>query len=292
MAEGSGKLPVIACARDSWLYLRDHWRLFLPAAAVASLIAQVGYFVAVLGGTGGQQTASGTQLGDIIMSLPALFASLMFAAVVLRKFLRNEFIAPVGLAFGADELRLLAVVAAFACMIIPLGTLAVLIVSLTILPRLATTEEELAALLDNPDALNEALLQALGPGGTTAFMLFVLLVFGAAIYLFTRLFMVNAATIGERRVVMFQTWSWSRGNVLRMLGAILLTWLPAYLIDSMVLEVGLAVIRPLAADGNAGVPLLILNTIATFVAAMVGIPSIVLGGILYKGLRPADFVAK
>jgi hypothetical protein len=38
--------------------------------------------------------------------------------------------------------------------------------------------------------------------------------------------------------------------------------------------------------------LIAFNAVATFVAAIVGIPSIVLGAILCKGLRPADFVAK
>jgi hypothetical protein len=119
-----------------------------------------------------------------------------------------------------------------------------------------------------------------------------MLVFAGAIYLFTRLFMVNAATIGERRIVMFQSWSWSRGNILRMFAAIMLTWLPAYVIDSLVVEIGVAILHPITAEGNAGFLLIAFNAAVTFVAAIVGIPSIVLGAILYRGLRPVDFVAK
>ncbi len=293
MADAAGKLPIITCARDAWLFLRDHWRMFLPAAAAMALVSQIGFALAVMAGGGaGDQSALGGSLGNLAIALPALLASLMFAAAVLRKVVRGEFTGPMGLGFGADELRLLAVVAAFGCMIIPLGTLVFIIVSTTFLSRLAATPEELTAILNDPEALNEALAQALGPGGTAAFLLLVMLVFAAAIYLFTRLFMVNAATIGERRVVMFQSWRWSRGNVLRMLGAIMLTWLPAYVIDSVVVEVGVAILRPITTDGNAGLVLIAFNAVATFVAAMVGIPSIVLGAIFYKGLRPADFVAK
>ncbi len=293
MADAAGKLPIITCARDAWLFLRDHWRMFLPAAIAMALASQIGFALAVMAGGGaGDQSALGGSLGNLAVAMPALLASLMFAAAVLRKVVRGEFTGPMGLGFGADELRLLAVVAAFGCMIIPLGTLVFIIVSTTVLSRLAATPEELTAILNDPEALNEALAQALGPGGTAAFLLLVMLVFAAAIYLFTRLFMVNAATIGERRVVMFQSWRWSRGNVLRMLGAIMLTWLPAYVIDSVVVEVGVAILRPITTDGNAGLVLIAFNAVATFVAAMVGIPSIVLGAIFYKGLRPPDFVAK
>lgn len=294
MADGSSKLPIITCARDAWLFLRDHWRMFLPAAVAVALVSQIGFALAVMsgGGAGGQSALNGNLGSLAVLSLPALLAGLVFAASVLRKFLRNEFTGPLGLGFGADELRLLAVLGAFACMFIPLGTLAILIISATVLSRLAQSEQELQALLQDQEALSEALARTLGPGGTLAFMLFAMLLLGAAIYLVTRLFMVNAATIGERRIVMFQTWSWSRGTVLRMLAAIMLTWLPAYMIDSLVIEVGAAILRPMTADGNAGAVLIAFNAAATFVATMAGIPSIVLGGILYKGLRPAEFVAK
>ncbi|MEY4784507.1 MAG: hypothetical protein RIR41_2442 [Pseudomonadota bacterium] len=293
MADAAGKLPIIACVRDAWLFLRDHWRMFVPAAIATALVSQVGFILAVMSGGGaGSQPAFGGNVGDLAVATPAVLASLVFAAAVLRKAVRNEFTGPMGLGFGADELRLLAIVAAYACMIIPLGTLVFVIVTTTVLSRLAATPDELAVLLEDPEALNAALTQALGPSGTAAFLLFIMLVFAAAIYLFTRLFMVNAATIGERRVVMFQTWSWSRGNVLRMFAAMMLTWFPAYVIDSLVVEVGVAILRPIASEGNAGIVLIAFNAVATFVAAIVGIPSIVLGAILCKGLRPADFVAK
>jgi cytochrome c biogenesis protein CcdA len=72
----------------------------------------------------------------------------------------------------------------------------------------------------------------------------------------------------------------------------MLTWLPAYVIDSLVVEIGVAILRPITSEGNAGFLLIAFNAAVTFVAAIVGIPSIVLGAILYRGLRPVDFVAK
>ena len=293
MADAAGKLPIITCVRDAWLFLRDNLRMFVPAAAAMALVSQVGFLLAAISGGGaGAQSAFGGSLGNLAVAMPAVLGSLVFAAAVLRKAVRNEFTGPLGLSFGADELRLLAIVAAYACMIIPLATLVFMIVTATVLSRLAATPDDLAVLLEDPQALNAALTQALGPGGTAAFLLLIMLVFAGAIYLFTRLFMVNAATIGERRIVMFQSWSWSRGNILRMFAAIMLTWLPAYVIDSLVVEIGVAILHPITAEGNAGFLLIAFNAAVTFVAAIVGIPSIVLGAILYRGLRPVDFVAK
>jgi hypothetical protein len=293
MADAAGKLPIITCVRDAWLFLRDNLRIFVPAAAAMALVSQVGFLLAAISeGGAGAQSAFGGSLGNLAVAMPAVLGSLVFASAVLRKAVRNEFTGPLGLSFGADELRLLAIVAAYACMIIPLATLVFMIVTATVLSRLAATPDDLAVLLEDPQALNAALTQALGPGGTAAFLLLIMLVFAAAIYLFTRLFMVNAATIGERRIVMFQSWSWSRGNILRMFAAIMLTWLPAYVIDSLVVEIGVAILHPITAEGNAGFLLIAFNAAVTFVAAIVGIPSIVLSAILYRGLRPVDFVAK
>ncbi len=286
MADSSGKLPIFVCVRDAWLFLRDHWRMFLPAAVAVALVSQLGFALAVMsGGGGGGQPALSGNLGSLaLLSLPALLASVVFAAAVLRKFLRNEFTGPIGLSFGADELRL----AIFACIAFSLPTL----IYLSMLSLLGLTPDELVALLNDPEALNAALMESPGPRVTAAMSLLVILAFPTAIYLVTRLFMVNAATIGERRVMIFQTWSWSRGNVLRMLAAIMLTWLPAYMIDNLVIEVGAAILRPMTIEGNAGAVLIAFNAVATFVATMAGIPSIVLGAILYKGLRPVDFVAR
>ena len=34
MANGSGQVPVIAIARESWMFFLQNWRMFLPAAGV------------------------------------------------------------------------------------------------------------------------------------------------------------------------------------------------------------------------------------------------------------------
>lgn len=294
MANGSGQVPVIAIARESWMFFLRNWRLFLPAAAVTALIAALGPLFVILTAAPGPAVAAEPSLGpeNFIAAIPGTIAGLLFAAVVLRKAVRDEFIGATGLAFGADELRLLGVMAGLACIVIPFGTLAFFIVQVAVFARLAANPEALNALMNNPEALSEALETTLGPAGMLAFTLFLMSLIGVFLYGLVRLAMINAATIGERRMVMFQTWSWSRGNVLRIFGALMLTGIPAYLVSNIFLEIALAVVNAVASSGNTAIVGFIYGFAVSFVGAIASIPSTALGAILYKGLRPADFVAK
>ena len=295
MANGSGQVPVIAIARESWVFFLRTWRMFLPAAGVTAVIAALGpLFVMLSSAPTPENGAADVSIGpeNFIAAIPGTIAGLLFAAVVLRKVVRDEFIGPTGLAFGADELRLLGVMAGLACIVIPFGTLAFVIVQFAVFARIAATPEALDALMQNPEAFGEAMEATLGPAGMLAFTLFLFAMLGAFLYGLTRLAMMNAATIGERRMVMFQTWSWSRGNVLRIFGALMLTGVPAYLVSNIFLEIALAILNAVATAGNALIVGFIYSFAVTFVGAMASIPSTALGAILYKGLRPADFVAK
>ena len=85
-------------------------------------------------------------------------------------------------------------------MIIPLGTLVFVIVTTTVLWRLAATPDELAVLLEDPEAPNAALTQALGHRGQPAFPLFIMPGFAAAIHPFTWPILVHSGHAAQRRV--------------------------------------------------------------------------------------------
>ncbi len=290
----AGKVPIIACVRSSWQFLIDNWRLFLPAAAIVAVVSQVGPTIALLSAPGDAPRQSVMQdlLGDFLVSLPTIIAGLLYTAAILRKAIRNEFIGRVGLTFGADEVRLLGAALAMACLFVPLLSLVVIILGVTVFSKIATSQAGLEALLSDPDAMNAAIIAAIGEGGAAALSLFIMAMFVIVLILAARLYMVNAATIGERRIVMFQTWRWSSRNVLRVLGAMILTLMPVMLIDSVVDNVGLSVLHALP-EGDRGIlPVLLVGVVETFVGAITTIPVVVLGAIFYKGLRPPDFVAK
>lgn len=289
-----GKVPIMDCFTQAWRFLDRSWRLMLPAAAITAALSQIGLVLVII--LRPAPTPSDTMLSatlwDLVSILPAMVASLMFTAAVLRKALRDEFVGPTGMTFGADEIRLLGVMAALACVLLPLVGLLFVVVSTLVFSRIAATPEALNVLMDDPEAMNAALEAALGPAGVLAFLLFFMLVMAIFIYVSTRLAMVNAATVGERRVVIFQTWSWSRGNVGRILGAVVLTALPVMFFQGIVDSLGFEIVAATPEGGARAAMQLAVSTVTTFLFAIASIPSVALAAILYKGLRPGDFVAK
>jgi hypothetical protein len=268
----AGKVPILKCFEQAWRFLFDHWRLFLPASVVPAAGAVI-------------STLFSATVGGLFLGLAvATIASAIFSASVLRKAVRDEFVAPLGVAFGADELRLVGAQVCFALLIFPFAVLFGLIFSVGAIGRSGMTEAEMEAISADPEAANKLFMDFLNtPLGASI----VLLCFVAVALLGIRLFLVNAATIGERRIVFFQTWSWSKGNVLRMLGAIVLTALPAVIANLVLAELLMSIV------GSGSLLLLALGSgVASLVGSMLSIPWIALGAILYKGLRPPDFVAK
>jgi len=288
--ETAGKVPVTECFTLAWRFLRDNLQLLLPAAGLTAALSQVGVVLVLLlrPADSAQQSMLAMSTWDVIAMLPSMIASLLFVAVVLRKAIRNEFLAPTGLAFGADELRLLGVATALMCLLLPIGGLFFFVMTGVVLSRLASSPEQLTILMNDPEALGAALEAALGPTGVLAFVLFSLLTLAVFLFISVKLTMVNAATIGERRMVIFQTWAWSRGNVWRILGAIILTALPVFFLDNILEAVRLVILQALPGV----VTLLVVNVAVAFLLAIAGVPSIALGAILYQGLRPKDFAPK
>ncbi len=286
----AGKVPVFECVRSAWLFLIQNWRLFLPAAGIVAVVSQVGPLVAYLTAPAATQTQSALQagLGNFLILAPGALISVLFTAAILRKAVRDEFHGPTGLAFGADEVRLLGASLAMMCLFVPLITLLVVVLFITVFSKIATSEAALETLLADPEALNQAILEALGENGATAMSLFILIMFAIFVYLSARLYMINAAAIGEKRIVLFQTWSWSRGNILRLIGAMILTVLPVMLIGSVAADLLRAIVPPTAGI----VAVLLVSTLLAFVGAVTTIPVVALGAIFYKGLRPPEFVAK
>ena len=276
----AGKVPVLKCFESAWRFLFENWRLLAPAAVVPAIANGIALAMAPASG-------AASLINDLGGVMIVMVASVFFAAAVLRKIVRDEFIPPWGLAAGQDEMRLLGVLGCLLAIFVPPVVLIGVVFQVFLLSRIATSPEELAELMQDSEAFSEAVLQQLGAGGLLMLdaILVVLIVIG--VIAIVRLMMANAATMGERRVVFFQTWSWSKGNVLRMLGALVLTTLPAMLLDLIVAALVLGV----AGAGPAPVQFL-AGGVTGFVQSLLSIPSIALGAILYKGLRPPDFVAK
>ena len=63
----AGKVPIIACVRDAWLFFAGNWKLFLPAAGIAALISQLGLLLNLMAPADAQTTVLGLFVGDIMV---------------------------------------------------------------------------------------------------------------------------------------------------------------------------------------------------------------------------------
>ncbi|MDZ4760100.1 MAG: hypothetical protein SGJ21_03400 [Alphaproteobacteria bacterium] len=285
-----GKVPVIESMAEAWRFFFANWLQFIPACLVVAAGAGVTQMLAgPLPVEGQPQTFS---LGAMAASFAiGLTVGAVFSAAVLRKAVRGEAEGPIGLGFGADEFRLVGVAVSLMLVFLPFIVLVSFVLVFIVLGRAASSSADLEAILSDPEALSAALSESLGPAGTLAFFLFMLVCVAGLAIVAARLAMVNAATIGERRMMIFQTWGWTRGNVRRVLAALLLTLLPGMIISGFISGL---VSSPLVvgADNVSDLQLFATGAIAGFVGALAQIPVLALAAHLYRGLRPSDFAPK
>jgi hypothetical protein len=279
----SGKVPVVECVVAAWRFFLQNWQRFLPAAVITGVVS--GGVPVLL--TGGAQSPQNATFANFAVFAVTAVAGVFFTAAVLRKAVRDEYQSPTGLTLGPDETRLLGVLGAMALLFLPPVFLFSIVLVIVLFGRIASSPEQLEALMADEAAMSKAIADALStPAGMMIQLLgLVFLVF--LVIVSARLIMVNAAAIGEGRIVFFQTWSWSKGNVFRIVAAMILTALPVWLFNLILNSI-------LAGTGAAQnlVAAIVVNSGISIIAALGSIPSIALGAQLYKGLRPPDFVAK
>jgi hypothetical protein len=232
------------------MFLIAHWRMFAPAAAIVAIVSQVGPAAGSADGAG--RSGAAIHHAERAWRFPHCPArhDLRACSTPPPSCARpsaTRSLAASALTFGADEVRLLGVAGAMACLFVPIVSLVLFVLSRS--PSSARSRHRKPRskrMLADPDAMNEAIVAAAGRGwGGRSVALYHRSMFVIFMILAARLYMVNAATIGERRMVIFQTWSWSSRNILRLLGAMILTVLPVMLIDSVVDSVGVSLLLAL-----------------------------------------------
>lgn len=271
----SGKVPVLECVSTSWRFFLDNWMRFAPAAVAVSVIPALSGLL--LGG--GAPAAVYTDL------LISALASIVFTAAVTRYAVRGEFSGPAGLGFGADEMRLVGVFAAMTLVYVPFVLVFGVVLVVSIIRGSGLSPEEFEARTQTPEGTRQVLTDWMSKPIDPAVAVAAIVIGLVVLYLFVRLSLGNSATIGERKFVLFQTWGWSKGNVLHILAAIIITVLPIFLVN-VVLTVVFAQISGTVAG------FLVSEIVRGTVANLGNIPFIALTAHLYKGLRPPEFVAR
>lgn len=274
MAVPPGKVPILLSAGEAVRFFREHWR-----------------FALIVGAAGG--LAQGATMVALGPTLPGLFVLGLIAAGVHASYLRRALGLGAPTPLIVDALRVFAAMAAVALVI---GLLAFVVVYGAMVALIAPYAEEAQTVADNQEAMMALLNRAIA---AQPHVLYIALAVGAlAALLFTsRLYMATPATVDRKRIVLFESWALTKGNMLRVTGARLLTLGPAFVfVGAMQALVGagfgLNVGDAAALAGQA-------QTAPALFAAFYGLAGAIqltvfgaldagLAAFLYKGLKPAS----
>lgn len=274
MAVPPGKVPILLSAGEAVRFLREHWR-----------------FALIVGAAGG--LAQGATMVALGPTLPGLFVLGLIAAGVHASYLRRALGLGTPTPLIVDALRVFAAMAAVALVI---GLLAFVVVYGAMVALIAPYAEEAQTVADNQEAMMALLNRAIA---AQPHVLYIALAVGAlAALLFTsRLYMATPATVDRKRIVLFESWALTKGNMLRVTGARLVTLGPAFVfVGAMQALVGAAfglnVGDAAALAGQA-------QTAPALFAAFYGLAGAIqlavfgaldagLAAFLYKGLKPAS----
>lgn len=130
-----------------------------------------------------------------------------------------------------------------------------------------------------------------------AVLLFFLFYAAVWLLLTSRLYLAAPASVDHKRMLTFETWGWTKGNVLAITWARLMLLAPAYVLvsalDLLVARIaGIQLLDPLAAQalaqGNPGT-FLVYAFVTSFITMAVYTPlEAGLSTAIYRGLKPAE----
>lgn len=212
---GTGQLPVLRVVRESFALAWAWRRLFLIGAGVLGLIGALARLAqgAAAGGEG---------LGPIIVVID-LLATVFFTTAVLKFGVQGASPGPLSLDVGVDALRVLGVQLVSTLFVIIAAVPAVLVASVLISAVIAATGAPAPPTSGDPFAWFVTLPPAAALGVGLSFLAFL----AAVGWVAARLSVAPAATIARGRMVILESWGWTKGEGLRILGAIALTTVPA-----------------------------------------------------------------
>jgi hypothetical protein len=274
-------VPVLESVRAAFAFQRLHWRTVGGVLAFAA----AGATVQTAGDISGDSNLA--MVGQIayLLAICMGYAALMRLAFADENPGEPEFTpGRGGIQWGMPEWRLLGVGALlFSALAIAVSILIFAVILLSIVLGLSSKVE--------PNATPQQIADAVGPGGSAALLLVFAVFLGGMLYAAARLTLASAATVARRKVQVFSTWSLTKGQVLRVIAASLLSSLPS-IAAGLLLAILVGLIgKPAGANAapQVAMPLaLIVAAVPAAILAFVQLPvSVGLTAYLYRGLRPA-----
>lgn len=273
----NGDVPVIECVNAAYAFLASRWREAIRPAMVPAIAG--GAMTALSAGSPG---APALLLLAMVVSLYAE-GSVFGAAAIRGAFDRAT---PIRLSFGPEVNRLfVARLGVFlVTFLLVVGAMIGLAILVTLLAEANGAPLGDDILTEDGEQNAQAMFEALGAGGQVALFVGLILAFVAVVFVQIRFVLVGAATIAEGRTMVFETWSWTRGNAWRIFAALLMTQFPATALLLIASEILRGLLSPLGAPIAAVVSGFVL---AGAGAVVVGMLREGLAVYLYKGLRPS-----
>jgi len=274
MATAEGKVPVFESASQAVKFLREHLRFVLGVAAIASAAQTLGFLT----------------LG---LSLPWMLLLGIIGAGAHAALLGVALKGPEGAAArlfgdGARVFAAMAMVGFFMAII----SFMVLYVAMSVL--IAPYAEQAQAAAQDNERLMEIMNTTIA--AQPSVITWALVAGGVLLFLLTsRFFLAAPASVAEARIVVFASWRWTKGNLLRIAATRIVLLGPALILVGALQSIaGLAVGTPggdpaalaAAAQGNP-VGFAVFYVVAGFIQlALYGGLEAGLAAYLYKGLRP------
>lgn len=271
---GSSSLPVLRVVRESFALAWAWRRLFAVGALVLGLV-----------GAGAQlasaAAAGGEGLGPVIVVVD-LLVTVFFTTAILKHGVHGVAPGPLGLDVGVDALRVLATQAITTLFVVVAAVPALLVASVLISAIVGATGASPPPTSGDPFAWFRTLPAPAALGVGVSFIAFL----AAVGWVAARLSVAPAATIARGRLVILETWGWTKGQGLRILGTLALTTIPALLI-----LFALGSVLGSDAESDAGAPNLLMRAVSGFAigaaeALLLTLVGAALTIILWRGFDP------
>ena len=286
VAENS-QLPIVGAATYSWRFAIGAFLTTLPAYMVRAIVTGAVSAAAVSGMAGGVLPL------DFLGQVLALLVTVSCLAMTIRLAMTGEMKGLTGLKFDMEETRLLFANLFFIAVAFFLAFVAIILASIVMGILIAMLVPDLEAIAQNQRAAEAFLADFfVTPAGIVIMILMFLMVGFPLLYISARLVNFPAATIARQKMMIFETWDWTKDQVWRVIGAIVLAMAPVVLISFLGVWVAGA-LTGLPVLGDAGA-LAATSPIAAFafgvITGLFSIPSQLVGAALavfmYRGFEP------
>lgn len=275
MAASDGKVPIFESAGQAVAYLRANWRFVSAVAGIGALAQGLSFLL----------------LGPSVLWLVVLG---LVGAATHAAFLGGSILgtAAVPTRIGADTARVAAAMSIIG-FFMAIAAFMIMYVAMSVL--IAPYAEQAQAAREDSAQLMVIMNQAISAQPSVilwaAFVGIVIL-----LALTSRLFLAAPASVDQNRVVVFQSWRWTKGNMLRIMAVRIVLLGPALILVGALQTLATAVLGAPGGDPTALAGFAQSNPalFAAFYAAasfiQIGIYGALEAGLaayLYRGLKPA-----